>query len=117
MFERKIAKLGKDKQYMDVTWAALEKYPKDYSMQLKYVKDHGTKQQYAFWMVDRLQDLSYLKSGKKIEINCSDIELIFRSFKDSQKHMQPNLPEGVYNYIVNRMEDSILDIVNKIENT
>jgi len=114
MFATKIVMQDKTKEYMDVTWESLEKYPKDYKMQLKYVKENGTKQHYALWLANRLQYVSSLKSGREIKIDGANIDLICRSLMDALRHMQSNLPEGVYGYITSKMEDSMLDIVNKL---
>jgi hypothetical protein len=112
--KKEILRQDKTKKYMDVTWVALERFPEDYLKQLEYVKENGTKQHYALWLADRVQYLSSLSFGKKLELTSSDTDLIGRSLMDALRYMQQDLPEGVYDYIVNKMENSMLEIMKQL---
>lgn len=51
------------------------------------------------------------KKCNKVEISMQNIEYLLRSMLDMARHMQQNLPDGVYQYIEKNMDNFIKTIV------
>jgi hypothetical protein len=53
--------------------------------------------------------------NRKIEINTNSLEFIFRSLLDLARHMQDELPHGVYSYNSYILKQPIKNIIAKVE--
>jgi hypothetical protein len=53
--------------------------------------------------------------NRKIEINTNSLEFIFRSLLDFARHMQDELPHGVYLYNYYNLNQPIKYIIAKVE--
>ncbi|MBO9129135.1 hypothetical protein [Bacillus sp. 165] len=114
MFKKKIICHDDSEEYKDIIIESQEKHPNDYLKQLEYVRDNGTKQHYSMWLADRLQYVSTMNRWEKLELKGAHTDLIGRSLLNALSHMQTDLPDGVYDYIIEKMETTILDVIKHL---
>ncbi|MEK4448660.1 hypothetical protein N1I81_22760 [Bacillus sp. FSL M8-0052] len=83
--------------------------------QFKWLKENKelTSQQSVIGMVNLVQMNFNVSQGEKVVLNDGEIDWLMRGFSDALKHMQKDLPEGVYRYIKNNIEDALEHIIKQ----
>ncbi|UYZ01171.1 hypothetical protein OJ967_12120 [Peribacillus frigoritolerans] len=116
IFKKKIIRHDSSEEYKDLWIAAQNEYPENYLRQLKYVKEKGTKQQYALFLAQTLQYVSSSATASSIKLNLTSghIDLLSRSLLDALRHMQEDLPDEVYDYNIYNIEDVVQDVIKQV---
>ncbi|MEY8732539.1 hypothetical protein AB9M92_09825 [Peribacillus frigoritolerans] len=114
IFKKKSIRHDSSEEYKDLWIAAQNEYPEDYLRQLKYVKEKGTKQQYALFLAQTLQYVSSSASSIKLNLTSGHINLLSRSLLDALRHMQEDLPDEVYDYNIYNIEDVVQDVIKQV---
>ncbi|ASK26247.1 hypothetical protein ABC970_22310 [Bacillus licheniformis] len=77
--------------------------------QFKWLKENRelTNQQSVIGMVDLVQMNFNVHQGEKVVLSDGEIDCLMRGLGDALRHMQKDLPEGVYRYIKINIEDAL----------
>lgn len=77
--------------------------------QFKWLKESRdlTDQQCVIGMVNLVQMNFNVHQEEKVVLSDGEIDCLMRGFADALRHMQEDLPEGVYHYINNNVEDAL----------
>lgn len=112
MFNNRITYRDEDQGVNNAIMEAYKQSENPYE-QFLWLKNNKnlTDQQSVHGMVDLVQQNFNAHTGKKVSLTDGEIDLIMRGFKDALKHMQKNLPQGVYNYIKYNIEDTLEKII------
>lgn len=88
---------------------------KDPLEQLLWVKNNQdlSYQQKIINMIDLVQNNFNLHDKTEIQLTDGHIDLLTRAFGDSLRHMQEDLPEGVYRYIYSNAERTLEEIMKQ----
>lgn len=117
MFKKeKIVRQDNKTNYHDITEKAYHSAPDDIIAQIEYVKENGTSQHYIMFLVSKAQvELSNYPTlrGKDMIFKQGTVEYLLRGILDALKHMQDNLPEGVFEYITGNLEPAMINILQE----
>ncbi len=110
MFKKKIVRQDETNEFIDICTKAGE-HSEDHIEQLEYYRLNGTKQQYLLGLLTVAQiefSSNPLQRGNKVELTQGSFEYLMRGFLDTARHMQSDLPDGVYSTILGNIERVIL---------
>lgn len=114
MPEKEIIRHDSSDAYLKITHEAENMYPNNVLMQLGYIEHNGTPQQYALALVSAAQKACVPhREITKLKIPASDMDFILRALTDSMRHMQEDLPDGVYDYIISKMTKPLKNILKQ----
>lgn len=113
----KIVRHDENAGYKRLVCEAYEKYPNDKISQLEHVKNYGNAQYYSIMLLAIAQEELCLPSthSQVFQYDGSILDYLFRSYLDAVRHMQSNLPEGVYKYINGNLDTFILQTLKQTE--
>ena len=114
MFKNKITHRDEDRGVNNAIMESQKQSESPYE-QFLWLKDNKdlTDQQTVHGMVELVQQNFNVHTGKKVSLTDGDIDVLMRGLKDALKHMQKDLPQGVYNYIRNNIEDTLEKVIKQ----
>lgn len=107
---KKIVRHDDNLNFRDLLFQAQE-FSEDRKQQIDYMKNKGTSQQYLLGLLTLTQiELANNPSlrTKDITLPQGTVEYLLRGILDAARHMQKDLPEGVYDTILGNLEPGIL---------
>lgn len=111
---KEIIKHDRSDAYLKITSEAEKMYPNNILLQLSYIEANGTPQQYALALVWAAQKACVPHRDRmKLKVPASDMDFILRALTDSLRHMQEDLPDGVYDYINSKMTKPLKNILKQ----
>jgi len=117
MFKKeKIIRQDNKDDYNDITEKAYHSAPDDIIAQIEYVKKNGTTQHYIMFLVSKAQvELSHYPTlrGNDMILKQGTVEYMLRGILDALRHMQDNLPEGVFEFITGNLEPAMINILHE----
>lgn len=115
MFKKKqeVVDLYRDKEYLDVIIESQKKFPGDPLSELDYLKKNSNVKHYTMRLIQlaQLELCNRPNLHKNMEIYPGLVEYMLRAFCDAIGHMQKDLPEGVYDYILNKSDTFMLECI------
>ncbi|MCG8483104.1 MAG: hypothetical protein MJA31_07330 [Clostridia bacterium] len=108
-----------NESFQKLLFEARRKYKGDYLRQLQYMKEKGNKQSYIMGLLTIAQlDFSLSSNhGKEIKFEVINLDYLYRGILDAVRHMQEDLPEGVYDYIQSGIETFVLKSLEQVDKT
>ena len=115
--EKKITHRDKDEGVKEALIKA-QQYSDDPVEQFLWLKNNTelSAQQKVINMVDLIQMNFNVHTNKEIKLYDGHIDMLMRAFGDALRHMQEDLPSGVYTYLKNKSEDTLEDIIKQKTN-
>ncbi len=116
-FKKKIIVHDLNPEFRDELFNAQNKHRDDLEKQIQYMETLANPQWELLGKIILLQNEYSIKaSGKneKIQLSAMEVEYFLRGFLDMARHMQADLPEGVYKYINRRIESVLKELLNQI---
>jgi hypothetical protein len=121
VFKRKkeveIIRQDENSEFRRILFEAQEKYPDDREKQIKHIESYRNEQFNLLGKITITQmeySVEALKS-KDIELDAMCIETMLRGILDMARHMQSDLPDGVYSYINNKIETFMDEILKQVK--
>lgn len=114
MSDKIIIRHDQSENYVNLLKEAQLNHPGDPFDQLEYVRENGTLQDYALFLVSTVCTLCICSKNMRFSVKATEMDFILRSFSDALSHMQEDLPDGVYYYIVSKMNDPLMKVLKKI---
>lgn len=106
------------KEYLDVVIEAENKYRDNPIAKLEYVKKTGTAQDYLMALATTAQQvtsLAMIGDYSTTEPDIGKYDCLYRGIMDAVSHMDRDLPEGVFLYIINNVEGFTLDVIRRAQ--
>jgi hypothetical protein len=95
-----------DPAYRRLLSAAARAHPGDPELQLAYVRRHGTRQHVLLALCEIAQYQAHHLpfDGAPFAVNDAQLDCLWRALLDLARHLQPDLPDGVYGYMLDNLE-------------
>src|SRR5699024_5819663 len=92
-----------------------QEYSDDPLEQLNWINEHDelTYKQKVMNMASITQVSFNNPEHKEIKLSNNEIDIIMRGIINTLNHMQEELPEGEYNYIYKRINQTLIEIMKK----
>lgn len=94
----------KDPKYAEAKRVAEEKFPDDPFKQLDYLSTNYSHKFKVMRMLQLAQNNLSLNGRGDVELYAGNLEWFARGMLDAVAHMQDDLPDGVYEFIITNIE-------------
>lgn len=107
MFE--IKKGNKEKtnesEFAELLRQAQEEYPYDPQKQIEFFRNEQSSAKYELLGFLKVMELNLSERYQTFEVSSEGMDYIFRSLIDLSVHLKEDLPDGVYAYTLNNLEN------------
>ncbi len=95
--KKEIVRLDDTKEYKDIAISIRNKFPDNPLKQLEEWEKQPSEYR-VMGISEVVQHFLAHQQGKSANLGAGQIELLYRSLLDLSRHLQENLPDGVYDY-------------------
>lgn len=111
--KKEIVRLDDNKNFKDISISINSKYPDEPLKQI----EAWEKQPYEYRVMgisSVVQNFLAHNLNESIELKSNQVEFLYRAFMDLSRHLQEDLPKGVYDYNYSNLKDVSEYIIKEI---
>ncbi|HEY8344263.1 MAG TPA: hypothetical protein VIL66_03625 [Bacillota bacterium] len=119
MFKKKIYQhLHQDKEYVDL-FSQAQKHSDNPMEQIEYVRKQNVSKKHELMFLIEMSQMYFANHptlSEPITFEPPAIENTLRGLMEAVNHMQKDLPDGVYEFILNRMDHFLIKCLESAKN-